>query len=99
MCVGKQVCLCTSMNVCERERGISYITRARCPCLLLSWLQEGRYVNLKAIQDDMILLVKNAHHFNQPGSPVYRAASSLRKFIISRCAELERRFQTVKKTQ
>ena len=55
-------------------------------------------MNLKAIQDDMILLVKNAHHFNEPGSPVYKAASSLRKFIISKCAELERKFQTVKKT-
>ena len=55
-------------------------------------------MNLKAIQDDMILLVKNAHHFNEPGSPVYRAASLLRKFVISKCAELERKFQTVKKT-
>ena len=61
-------------------------------------MQEGRYMNLKAIQDDMILLVKNAHHFNEPGSPIYKAASSLRKFIISKCAELERKFQTVKKT-
>ena len=65
---------------------------------MFPWIQDGRYVNLKAIQDDMILLIKNAHHFNEPGSFVYRAASSLRKFIISKCAELERRFQTVKKT-
>ena len=55
-------------------------------------------MNLKAIQDDMILLVKNAHHFNEPGSLVYKAASSLRKFVISKCADLERKFQTVKKT-
>ena len=86
----------------------------------------------------MILMIKNAHHFNEPGSEIYKVglatppgvrgfeshpvfcsasdllrlvslfllyvsvellqmASSLRKFIISHCAELERRYHTVPK--
>lgn len=55
-------------------------------------------MNLKAIQDDMIIMIKNAHHFNEPGSEIYKMASSLRKLIINRCSELERKYQTVAKT-
>ena len=65
----------------------------------------------------MILMIKNAHYFNEPSSDVYKVSSSpsemynsfysfffyfsaqfasvLRKFIISHCAELERKFHTV----
>lgn len=57
----------------------------------------GKYPNLKAIQDDMITMVKNAHHFNEPGSDIYKLASALRRFIIVRCNELERKYQTVPK--
>lgn len=55
-------------------------------------------MNLKAIQDDMIIMIKNAHHFNEPGSEIYKLASALRKVVINRCSELERRHQTVAKT-
>jgi protein polybromo-1 len=58
-------------------------------------LEEGRYSNLRDIQEDMILMIKNAHYFNEPGSDVYKFASTLRKFVISHCADLERRFHTV----
>ena len=32
------------------------------------------YTNLKQIQDDMLLMVKNAHHFNEPGSEIYKVS-------------------------
>ena len=46
----------------------------------------------------MIVMIKNAHHFNEPGSDIYKMASMLRKFIILRCSELEKKYQTVTKT-
>lgn len=62
-------------------------------------------------------MIKNAHHFNEPGSEIYKVcspipslpslhqlavsplqmASTLRKFVINHCAELERRYHTVPK--
>lgn len=65
-------------------------------------------------------MVKNAHHFNEPNSDIYKVwilflchvtwftlrcifcvkmASTLKKHIIAKCAELERKYQTVVKTQ
>ena len=41
----------------------------------------------------MILMVKNAHYFNEPGSVLYKKASALRKFIINKGAELWRKYQ------
>jgi len=60
-------------------------------------VEDGKYTNLRDIQDDMLLLVKNAHYFNETGSEIYKLASTLRKFIINRCAELEKKYQTVSK--
>ena len=57
-------------------------------------LQEGRYFNLKTIQDDMIVMIRNAQYFNEPSSDIYRNAGILRKFIINRCSELERKYRT-----
>ena len=34
--------------------------------------QDGRYSNLRDIQDDLLLIVKNAHHFNEPNSIIYK---------------------------
>ncbi len=30
------------------------------------------YTNLKSIQDDLLLMIKNAHYFNEPGSAIYK---------------------------
>ena len=46
----------------------------------------------------MIVMIKNAHHFNEPGSEIYKLASMLRKAIINRCSDLERKYQTVSKS-
>eukprot|EP00731_Ephydatia_muelleri_P002754 Em0001g2754a len=69
--------------------------QARAVCVLAP---SDKYINLKAIQDDMILMVKNAHHFNEPNSEIYKMASALKKHIVAKCAELERKYQTVVKT-
>ena len=61
-------------------------------------LQAGKYKNLKDIQEDLIIMVKNAHHFNVPGSEIFKKASVLRKFFVHRCSELEKKFQTVTAT-
>lgn len=58
-------------------------------------IQAGKYTNLRMIQDDIIVLIKNAHYFNQPASDIYKKASVLRKFVIHRCNELERKYRTV----
>ena len=42
----------------------------------------------------MIIMIRNAHHFNEPGSDIYKKASLLRKCIINRCVELERKYHT-----
>ena len=81
---------------CERGDGLKkedyYVKDTFSPA------QAGKYINLKAIQDDMIIMIKNAHHFNEPGSEIYKLASTLRKCIINKCSELERKYQTVSKT-
>ena len=38
-------------------------------------MQDGKYDNLKEIQDDMLLLIKNAHYFNEPGSEIYKVSN------------------------
>ena len=38
-------------------------------------MQDGKYDNLKEIQDDMLLLIKNAHYFNEPGSEIYKVGN------------------------
>ncbi len=60
--------------------------------------QAGKYPNLKSVQEDMILMIKNAHHFNEPSSDIYKKASSLRKIILLRCSELEKKYKTVTKS-
>jgi protein polybromo-1 len=66
--------------------------------IIRSQLEAGYYCNLKAIQDDLLLMIKNAQYFNEPQSAIYKMAGTLRRFIISRCLELERKYRTVEKT-
>ena len=42
-------------------------------------VDEGYYSNLKMIQDDMILIVKNTRHFNEPGADVYKVRRGRRE--------------------
>ena len=44
--------------------------------------QGGKYVNLKEIQDDMILMIKNAHYFNEPGSEIYKVCLMCTNLIV-----------------
>ncbi len=55
--------------------------------------QSGRYMEFKAMQEDLILMIKNAHYFNEPGSVLHKKASTMRKCIISKGAELWRKYQ------
>ena len=59
-------------------RRIRWIVLTVRPEVKVQWVwspsQDGMYTNLKQIQDDMLLMVKNAHHFNEPGSEIYKVS-------------------------
>ena len=44
----------------------------RFPPLPPSLPQNGLYTNLREMQDDLLLMIKNAHYFNEPGSEIYK---------------------------
>ncbi|KAG6449065.1 protein polybromo-1 isoform X3 [Manduca sexta] len=52
-------------------------------------LQCGEYSNLGELEKDLLLMVRNACHFNEPGSQIYKDAKTLKKIIQVRRQELE----------
>ncbi|XP_033100393.1 protein polybromo-1-like isoform X2 [Anneissia japonica] len=54
-------------------------------------IRSGKYTCLNQLVDDMNLMVRNAKTFNEPGSQVYKDACTLKKVIMSKAKELERR--------
>ncbi|XP_071960980.1 protein polybromo-1-like isoform X2 [Antedon mediterranea] len=54
-------------------------------------IRGGKYVGLNDLVEDMNLMVRNAKTFNEPGSQVYKDACTLKKVILSKAKELERR--------
>ena len=52
-------------------------------------IQGGEYICLNDLEDDLMKLCKNAMHFNEPGSKIYRDAKNLSKLVKSKKYELE----------
>ncbi|CAH2096950.1 unnamed protein product [Euphydryas editha] len=52
-------------------------------------IQVGEYTNLNELERDLLLMVRNACLFNEPGSQIYKDAKALKKVIVSRKQELE----------
>ncbi|XP_026728950.1 protein polybromo-1-like isoform X3 [Trichoplusia ni] len=44
-------------------------------------IQGGEYTNLIDLEKDLLLMVRNACHFNEPGSQIYKDAKTLKKLI------------------
>lgn len=42
-------------------------------------IQAGEYSNLTELERDLLLMVRNACHFNEPGSQIYKDAKALKK--------------------
>nr|XP_049705113.1 protein polybromo-1 isoform X12 [Helicoverpa armigera] len=45
-------------------------------------IQGGEYTNVSELERDLLLMVRNACHFNEPGSQIYKDAKALKKFIL-----------------
>ncbi|XP_063369174.1 protein polybromo-1 [Cydia amplana] len=52
-------------------------------------IQAGEYTNLNEMEKDLLLMVRNACNFNEPGSNIYKDAKALKKIIQVRKQELE----------
>ncbi|XP_041985190.1 protein polybromo-1 isoform X2 [Aricia agestis] len=52
-------------------------------------IQGGEYTSLNELEKDLLLMVRNACHFNVPGSQIYKDAKVLKKVIMNRRVELE----------
>ncbi|XP_070557674.1 protein polybromo-1-like isoform X3 [Ptychodera flava] len=53
-------------------------------------IKNEQYSSLHGLEKDLLLMVKNAKTFNEPGSQVYKDACTLKKIINGKKAELER---------
>ncbi|XP_048486476.1 protein polybromo-1 isoform X3 [Plutella xylostella] len=52
-------------------------------------IQAGDYSTLNDLEKDLQLMVRNACHFNEPGSQIYKAAKTLKKVITTRKQEID----------
>ncbi|KAL0860991.1 hypothetical protein ABMA27_009518 [Loxostege sticticalis] len=52
-------------------------------------IQGGEYANLTELEKDLQLMVRNACHFNEPGSQIYKDAKTLKKVITVRKQEID----------
>ncbi|XP_071810078.1 protein polybromo-1-like isoform X3 [Asterias amurensis] len=57
-------------------------------------IQCGRYSSILDLEKDLMLMVKNAKTFNEPGSQVYKDAMALKKHIASTKQEIEKAMKT-----
>lgn len=58
------------------------------------------YATLIELEKDLMLMVKNAKYYNEPGSLVYKDANALRKIIGAKRADIEsRKYQTLKSSE
>jgi protein polybromo-1 len=63
-------------------------------------IQENEYKSLSELEKDLLLLIKNAKLFNEPGSQIYKDANALRKLIVTKKSEIEqKRFVPVKTSE
>ncbi|XP_050414822.1 protein polybromo-1 isoform X3 [Patella vulgata] len=59
-------------------------------------IQNNEYKTLATLQQDLLLMLKNAKTFNTPKSQIYKDAMTLRKVIITKRQELDHKRQTAK---
>lgn len=52
-------------------------------------LRNNQYTSLEEAERDLLLMVKNAHAFNEPGSQVYKDATAIKKTIHTKKAEID----------
>ncbi|XP_075986420.1 protein polybromo isoform X8 [Anticarsia gemmatalis] len=52
-------------------------------------IQGGEYTNLNELEKDLLLMVRNACHFNEPGSQIYKDAKTLKKVIQMRKQDID----------
>merc|ERR1719187_924859 len=52
-------------------------------------IQSQVYKSLNDLEADLLLMVKNAKSFNEPGSLIYKDATTLRKIITSKKTQLD----------
>ncbi|KAJ7360053.1 hypothetical protein OS493_019144 [Desmophyllum pertusum] len=52
-------------------------------------LRNNQYISLEDAEKDLLLMVKNAHAFNEPGSQVYKDATTIKKTIHTKKAEID----------
>lgn len=46
-------------------------------------IQGGEYTNLNELEKDLQMMVRNACHFNEPGSQIYKDAKTLKKVSLN----------------
>lgn len=51
-------------------------------------IQSGQYTNLNDVEKDLLLVMRNACSFNEPGSQIYKDAKLFKKFIISKKSDI-----------
>lgn len=59
--------------------------------IIATRIQEGTYTSLAELERDLMLLVKNARTFNEPGSLIYKDATAMKKAIRMKKAEIDQR--------
>ncbi|XP_075537486.1 protein polybromo isoform X7 [Dermacentor variabilis] len=59
--------------------------------IIATRIQEGTYTSLAELERDLMLLVKNARTFNEPGSLIYKDATAMKKVIRMKKAEIDQR--------
>lgn len=59
--------------------------------MIATRIQDGSYQSLAELERDLMLLVKNAKTFNEPGSLIYKDATALKKVIRMKKAEIDQR--------
>ncbi|XP_067123626.1 protein polybromo-1 isoform X3 [Centruroides vittatus] len=59
--------------------------------MIATKIQNNSYQTLTEFERDLLLMVKNAKTFNEPGSQIYKDAAALRKVIINKKTEIDQR--------
>ena len=57
--------------------------------IIASKIQRGKYSSLEELENDLLLLTRNACYFNEPGSQIYIDAKTLRRVVKAKKKEVE----------
>ncbi|XP_076447907.1 protein polybromo-1-like isoform X4 [Babylonia areolata] len=61
-------------------------------------IQQGKYQNLDELEKDLMLMLRNAQHFNEAKSVIYKDAGMLRRIVQAKKQELDYKRTGVTKT-